>query len=167
MNAAHLHVMLNHFPIFGIMFGFAFLVIGMVFKKPIHIKSAMWIVIIVALATIPVFLTGEGAEEVIEGYPDISREVIHEHEEWGEKALIVTLLIGIIALIGFLLQIFTKTLSPGVPWVLLILILGDFVILYETAEHGGKIIHREFEAGQKTPSDYDFYEDIDTLDAGD
>jgi hypothetical protein len=47
-----------------------------------------------------VFLTGEPAEEAVEGVAGVSESMIHPHEEAAEAALIVTGIAGVMALVA-------------------------------------------------------------------
>jgi uncharacterized membrane protein len=66
MNATHFHLLLNHFPIIGTLIGTIILVYGFITKElKIKILSA-YIIAAMALLAVPVYLTGEPAEETVE-----------------------------------------------------------------------------------------------------
>ena len=64
MNATHLHLMLNHIPVLGTVFGLGLLVFALWRKSEELKKAALGIFLIVALLAVPVYLTGEPAEGV-------------------------------------------------------------------------------------------------------
>ncbi len=63
------------------MIGFLVLLAGFILKKPQIKNTALGIFIFSGLTTITAFLTGEGAEEIVENLPGISETLIHKHEE--------------------------------------------------------------------------------------
>jgi uncharacterized membrane protein len=95
MNQAHFHLLVNHLPIAGVIFGFLVLLGGYLFHSPAIKRTAMGLFLAAALLAIPTFLTGEGAEEMIEDLPGISHDQIGQHEELGETYL---LLLGLLAI---------------------------------------------------------------------
>ena len=101
MDATHLHLILSHFPIIGTIIGIVILAYGQ-FSKNIEIqKVALAAFILMAIFTIPVFLTGEGAEETVEKIPVISEQLIENHEELAEKAIWLMGVLGILSIISF------------------------------------------------------------------
>jgi uncharacterized membrane protein len=97
MNQAHIHLLINHLPIGGTIFGFLVLVAGFLFRSPAIKRTALGLFLGAALLAVPTFLTGEGAEEVVEDLPGISHDQIEQHEELGETYL---LLLGILAVVA-------------------------------------------------------------------
>ncbi|MEO0332049.1 MAG: hypothetical protein AAF223_10235, partial [Bacteroidota bacterium] len=66
MNDAQIHLALNHFPIIGTLFGTVLLGIGVFGKNKSLLNTGLIILILMTLITIPVYLSGEGAEEIVE-----------------------------------------------------------------------------------------------------
>ena len=62
MDATHLHLILTHFPIVGTIIGIGILAYGQFAKNDAIKKVALVTFILMAILTIPVFLTGEEAE---------------------------------------------------------------------------------------------------------
>src|SRR5262245_57933499 len=98
MNAAHFHLIVTHFPIAGIVIGFLLLVFSL-FKKSRELQMTSLVLFVgVAILTIPLYLSGEGAEELVEDAPGVSKQMIEEHEEAGEYALIAAEVLGVASL---------------------------------------------------------------------
>ncbi|CAN5362108.1 hypothetical protein BH11BAC2_BH11BAC2_19310 [soil metagenome] len=142
MNGAHWHLVLNHAPVMGIIIGTCLFAGGMAFKTRQVIHAAFLVLIAASLLIIPVFLTGEPAEDTIENL-GIDHQLIHEHEEAGEQALWFVALTGILALMSFYFSLrdhsklnlfFTLTLLSG--------ILASGVLL-RVGNLGGQIRHSE------------------------
>ena len=85
MNEAHLHMVVNHFPIIGILLGFGVLVAGIVLKNDSVKNTAYCLFIVGAVFAAISMATGEGAEEMVEDMPSVGKHIIHEHEEMAEK----------------------------------------------------------------------------------
>ena len=147
MNGAHLHLILNHVPVIGIWFGIAFLVFGLIRRKEILTKSALWIFVLLALITIPAFLAGSAAEQIVEKIPVVSENVIHNHEETADLAFSSILVVGFLALLGLVIPIFSRR-RPA--WITFLLLLGSVitaVLMALTANTGGLIRHPEIKSG--------------------
>ena len=100
MNGAHWHLVLNHLPIIMPMAGFILLILSFFVKHQEYARAAYFLFIVGALATIPAFLTGEGAEETIEGIAGIDENFIHRHEEAAELFAICNYVLGFLSLVG-------------------------------------------------------------------
>jgi uncharacterized membrane protein len=147
MNGAHLHLALNHLPIFAIVFAIGFLAWGLVRRHPVILRSGLLLAAIAAVGAGGAFLTGEPAEEVIEDQPGIVKERIHDHEEAADFGLWVTVAAGVVAL-GVLWQSRGRTEGPatGAATVALVLALLALAALGRTAWLGGEISHPELRA---------------------
>lgn len=156
MTPAHIHLILNHVPILGTYFGIALLVLGLARRSDEISRVALGVFVVAALFTIPVYLTGQPAEHAIEGAPGLSEAVISPHENAAKIALIISEILGALAL-GGLLAFRRRTLLPR--WVArtslaLSLVAGAW--LGYTGLLGGQVRHTEvrpdfagFEAARK------------------
>ncbi|MCC7028746.1 MAG: hypothetical protein IT257_00475 [Chitinophagaceae bacterium] len=115
-----------------------------IFKKQTNIKAIGAVVVLVmALIAIPVFLTGEPAEEAVEHLQGISKSMIHDHEEAAEQALWVMEAAGIFALISLILQ-FKKSKIVNIFFVItLIVACLSFALMAFAGYLGGQIRHTE------------------------
>lgn len=89
MNDAHLHLVLNHLPIIIPLIGLLILIGGIIIKSEVVKRVAYLVFILGALAAIPAFATGEGAEEIIENMAGIDENLIKTHEEIAETFAIL------------------------------------------------------------------------------
>ena len=69
MNQAQIHLALTHMPVILSMTGLVILIISLIMKNTVVIKTSFYIFLIAGLFTIPVYFTGEGAEEMVEHLP--------------------------------------------------------------------------------------------------
>jgi uncharacterized membrane protein len=146
MTAAHLHLVLNHIPLLGLVFGAALLAYGLWRDAEDVQKSSLGLLALAGLSAIAVYLTGEPAEEIVEGLAGVSHDAIEEHETWGWYALIVGIATGVFAFGTLLLGWVRERLGRGAVVLTLILALLSSGLIGYTANLGGKISHPELRA---------------------
>jgi formate hydrogenlyase subunit 3/multisubunit Na+/H+ antiporter MnhD subunit len=110
MNAAHLHLLLTHLPIVAVPVALVFLLHSFRSGSVATRRFAFVVLMVSALSAVPVYLTGEPAEEVVEHLPGVLESLIEKHEEAGEVAMVLSVITGVLALIGLLLD---RTGSEG------------------------------------------------------
>ncbi len=148
MNPAQIHLALNHLPIFATLFGAGLVALGLLKKEEGLRKVGLWFLVIAALSTVPVYLTGEPAEELVEHRAGVSEQVIHAHEEAAELALIVVGVLGAASLFALLWSKLGRPLPVASFPVLLAISLVTFGLFIRTAHLGGQIRHDEISSGQ-------------------
>ena len=142
MNAAQIHLMLNHFSIIGSMFGLVLLAVAMIRNSRELITVSFACLASVAVISIPVYLTGQPAEEAIKHFTGISEELIPRHEEAAQFAFTGIECVGALALAG--LWLFRT--EPPPQWFLAILLAGSLLtagVMVYTANRGRQIRHPE------------------------
>ena len=143
MSSVHFHLAFTHFPIIGTIIGVLILIAGFIFRKEPVIKSAFLLFVGMAIVAIPVFLTGEGAEESVENLPGVSEKIIHEHEELAEKAIILMEILGVFSLLAFILMMLKSKFSKIINIIVLIVSIGAFGLIAKVGNLGGQIRHTE------------------------
>jgi hypothetical protein len=98
LSGVHLHLLVNHAPVFGSLFALALLAASFIWAPDVLRRTALVVLVGTAIAGFVSDQTGEPAEDAIRGFPGVRREVIHEHEEFGEKAWIASGIVGVLAL---------------------------------------------------------------------
>lgn len=147
MELAHVHLMLNHVPLLGTFFAACLLLWALVRKNDALKHLGAVILVISALVTIPVYFTGEPAEEKVEHLPGVERSIIHEHEEAGEAGIIVMSVIGAIALVSMVLVRRTPATLTRWSVILLVASLFSFSVMARVAYLGGQVMHPELRSG--------------------
>lgn len=143
MNAAHYHLLINHAPIFGSLFGFFIFLWGIIRKDPMIKKVAAYLFLFTALTAIIATQTGEGAEEVAEDIPAVSHHAIHEHEEAAEASMWLIYLTAF-ASMGWLVADHKKASYERIIGIILLLLaIGTVGSLAYTGYKGGEIRHPE------------------------
>jgi glucan phosphoethanolaminetransferase (alkaline phosphatase superfamily) len=150
MNDAHFHLAINHLPIVGLLIGILTLLTGLILKKEDVKLTALGIFIFSAITSIVAFYTGEGAEEVVENIAGVSETLIHTHEEYAESFFTLTLILGGLSLISFVVEVKKLKLSKYLMLVCLFLAIADGILAKYVGTSGGEIRHSEIRIDAKT-----------------
>jgi hypothetical protein len=142
MNAAHVHLLLNHIPVVGLWLGIVLYLVALA-KKPEWRSLSLGVFVVMALLTIPAYLSGEPAEEAIRGLSGVSEATIEEHEEAAVPALLAMLALGAVALAGLFRFRHAERWSRGYGWLVLGLALLAGGMIGRTANLGAHIRHPE------------------------
>jgi uncharacterized membrane protein len=146
MNDAHLHMVLNHFPIIGLIIGTLILLAGIIFKSVVSKKIALTVLLFSAVFAIPTFGTGEDAEEVVEHMSTMTEQthhLIHEHEEKAEFFMPFIWSIILLSLASLFFEWKKKTFAKYISILTLIVSLIACYIAREVGTSGGEIAHPE------------------------
>lgn len=146
MTAAHFHLALNHIPLLGILFGALLLAYGLWREQDDVQKASLGLLAIAGVATIAVYLTGEPAEEIVEGLAGVSHDAIEAHEDVGTYALVAGLLTGFVSIVALALGAAHGRLARWSVILTLGLALASTGLIGYTANLGGKISHPELRA---------------------
>lgn len=144
MNPAHLHLMLTHLPVVGTLFAILLLALSLLKKSDALKQAALGALVLVGLLAIPVFLTGEPSEDIVERLPGVSEPLLEQHEEAGEISLIMALAVGAVSLLGFF---FRRGVPQGFAAFVLVVALISQGSLIWTSRLGGKMRHSELRNG--------------------
>ncbi len=139
MNAAHFHLIVNHMPIVGIFWAIALTAYGQFKKNDTALYAGLISFVAVAVFAFLSSNSGEGAEEIVEGLQGVTHDIIHEHEEMGEKAMFACIALGVLSLAALFLAKYRRLLT----WVILVGSIGAAVLLSLTGTTGGEIRHTE------------------------
>jgi len=143
MDTAHLHLIVNHFPIIGTLIGVGVLAYGLFINNLAVKKVGLGIFVLMAILAVPAYLTGEGAEEAVEHLAGVSDHDIHEHEELAETGIVVIGALGILALFALYAFAKKKAMAKTLTIVAFLLGLVTFGLFAKVGNLGGKIRHTE------------------------
>lgn len=149
MDAAHLHLLLNHFPIVGSMIAVAALIWGLLSHSDAVKKFGLGALFAMSLIAIPVFATGEPAEERVEKLAGVEHSTIHEHEEAAEFSILLSHITGLAALAALLLGAKKPEKFAPAVYVVLVLSIITLASMARTGYLGGQIRHTEFGSVQR------------------
>ncbi|MGQ9819403.1 MAG: DUF2231 domain-containing protein [Candidatus Kapaibacteriales bacterium] len=143
MNPAHSHLVINHFPIIGVIFGFVFLVIGIFSRSLVFRRIAFAVFLASFIFGIFSNITGHSAEEFIEKLPDVNPTLIDWHEELASTFLWLLGILAFFSVTSFMIEAIAKKSTLSLNIVILIWTL--FIIYFSTkvGTSGGEIRHPE------------------------
>lgn len=146
MNPAHLHLMVNHLPVFAAVFALTVLLLALLRPSDTLRRTGLVLMVVAALGAVAADRTGEGAEDVVENQPTFSETFLEPHEEAAEAALIASIAAGCLAL-GILVLSRGKSVGRGSTAVATLAAVVVFAAMARTAWLGGKIAHPEIRDG--------------------
>lgn len=166
MNDAHAHLLINHFPIIGLVFGILVLLIGIIAKSTVTRRVGLFLFLVAGITAFPAFKTGEGAEHQVEEFTEhagkeqkLSMEqlmeqeeqkehLIHEHEEKAEGFM--PFVWGLIGLSLIALYLEWKKKSMALVASIVVLVVGCLAAYFarEVGNSGGLIAHPEISVGK-------------------
>ena len=149
MNYEHLHLLLNHFPIIGAIIG-AGLLLASFFGKNDDLRRSAYIVFVgIALITIPAFLTGFAAQQMLKG-PSISEALVRRHESSALLSIWFMEITGALALIGLWQSQKTGRPPRGNVIAMLVFSLLTVALVSRTGYTAGEIRHPEVHEAVET-----------------
>lgn len=155
MNDAHLHLLVNHFPIIGIVFGFGILLTSIFLKNKSVQNTAYFVFIVSAIFAFSSMYTGDGAESMVVDMPEVGRKIIHNHEDYAEKLAIISYILGVISIGGIFLNIKNHRFSKLLSYVALTIAFVALIIGKEVGTSGGEIRHTEIRENANTVSTHE------------
>lgn len=148
ISATQIHLLLNHFPVLCTLLGIPILLYGWLRKSDTVLHVALGLFVLGALSAVPVYFTGEGAEEAVEHLPGVVESLIERHEDLAKLAMLCVEGLGVLALAAlWLVQRQSAMLRWMVP-VVLLMSLGTSGVMAQTAHLGGQIRHSEIRSAQ-------------------
>jgi len=147
VNWAHLHLILNHVPVVGVAIALGLLAAAAFRRGGELEQAALWVLVAIALVSLPAYLTGEPAEDVVSGRPGVSGETIEEHEEAASPAFATSLAMGVIASAALWVRRKKGTIPAWLFGALLIWTLAVALLMARAANLGGQIRHDEIRDG--------------------
>jgi hypothetical protein len=146
MNWVHIHLLLNHLPVIGIVLVIPILAWGFGRRSEEVIRLGLVLLAALAAVTIVVYVTGEPAEEAAEGLAGVSESLIERHEEAALLATSAFAAIGALAL-GGLIRFRRRPIPRRFAALVLALALIPAGMVGWTANLGGQIRHTEIRPG--------------------
>ena len=153
MDAAHVHLILNHLPLAASLAGLLLLGTARVREREGDLAKAGLVALVVgALLAIPTYLTGEGAEDIVKGLPGVAKALVEPHEDAAVYALVAVELAGIVAFGALLFARSRPQLSRRLTTAALVLAAFSLATMARVANLGGKIHHSELRSATQAES---------------
>jgi hypothetical protein len=143
MNAPHLHLILNHVPTIGTAIALGLLLLSLLRRQEVLTRVSLEVFYVLALLTLPTYLSGVATALRIQEFPDVSTEAIARHHDGAVAAFAFIMLTGLAAWLG--LWQWRRVSRPS--WLniglVLVLSLVTLTMMAGTATMGGEIRHPE------------------------
>lgn len=143
LSWAHVHLLLNHFPIIGTIAALIIFIVGWLrHSRPLK-QASYWTFFLMALLAIAVYYSGTQAYATVESLPNVTEAHIHRHREVAEWSFIGLAIVGALSLMGMLIARRSK-LAPG--WfnvTFLVVAIAATGLVSWAGLHGGTIRHTE------------------------
>jgi uncharacterized membrane protein len=159
MDQAHIHLLITHLPIFGSILGGLVLAYGIWSKSDDTKIAAYFVFIISSLGAAVSYLTGEGAEEVVEDIQGVAKNMIDQHEDFAGVALAGSIVLGVFAIIGLYFTVRKSSLAGPVSILTFVVSLVCFGLTARTGYLGGQIRHTEIGTSAAAQSDHEEEDD--------
>jgi hypothetical protein len=143
MNLAHLHLLLNHLPVIGTIIAVALFIAALIANSADLKRACLIIFLGIALASIPVYMSGNAAEQAINNLPGVSEPTIVRHENAALLAYVFMEITGAAAWFG--LWRFRRTSLFGAATLTVIFLLSVITcgLMANASALGGQIRHPE------------------------
>jgi len=149
MNYMHIHLAINHSPLYATIFAFFLLLIGMMIRNRSIATAGLILTIVAALCGIAADFTGNQAADIIKNGPPIAgvdTTLIKEHDEAAGFVVISTCVTAGLAIVVLIVGRKRGQRPRWMEVVMLVLILWCISVVARTALLGGRIHHPEVRA---------------------
>ena len=145
MNLAHLHLLLNHFPIIGTIVALGLFIASFIGKNDDLKRSSLIIFVAMALITLPAFFSGIGAQRTVRKDNGVAAAIVDRHEGAAILSLFFMEITGALALIELWRRRRIVTEKPWSGTLLAILIFSVITcgLMARVGTTGGDIRHPE------------------------
>jgi hypothetical protein len=143
MNAPHLHLILNHVPTIGTAIALGLLLLSLLRRQEALTRVSLEVFFVLALLTLPAYLSGVATGLLLQTSPDVSVEAIQKHHDGALVAFGLMLLTGLAAWLGLWQWRRVNRPSGLNTGVVLVLALLTLITMGGTATMGGEIRHPE------------------------
>ena len=150
MNLAHLHLLLNHFPTIGFAVGFGVFVTGIIYKSEDLKRASLGILVMLALLSIPAYVTGSAAQMILAGGEGVSDTRIANHQDAALLALVLIQVTGLFAWLGLWQASGTGRLARRTVAAVLVSSILTAALMTRAANAGGEIRHPEIVSAEGT-----------------
>lgn len=143
MNQTHVHLLINHLPVFGSILG-AIVLANALWTKSYQTKIAAYNLFIVsAIGAAIAYATGEAAADVVVKIPNILTENIEHHENFALVSLVSSIILGTVSVVGLYLTIIQSSLTRTFASAVFFIAIINFGLAARTGYLGGLIRHPE------------------------
>src|SRR5438046_9172701 len=149
----HIHLLLNYFSTVGFGIGLGLFFVGLYVNSDPIKRASLGIFLIIALLSIPVYMTGKAAQRAIQEEPGVSSVLMETHQDAALTALVFMEIPGLLAWLGlWQFRRLTHATKANLTAVL-VLSLITAGLMTSAADLAGDIRHPEIRAAGAEPAD--------------
>jgi hypothetical protein len=146
VTLAHLHLLLNHVPTLGSVLALGLLLLGFVRRNEHLTHVGLEVLFIIAVLTMPVYVTGVGAQRELRGRQEVSDTAIREHQDAAIYGFALTEFAGFVGWLALWQSRRTGRPARGLVPATVVLLIAAVAIMGRAANLGGEIRHPEMSA---------------------
>src|SRR5262245_51662052 len=156
MNLAHLHLVMNHVPTLGAVVALGLLLLAFI-RRNEHLKHVgLEVLFVIAVLTLPVYVSGVAAYYEIRERPDISVDNISIHQDAALIGFTVMEFAGFVAWVALWQSRRRGRSAQGFVAAATVLLVVALAVMGRAANLGGDIRHPEIRAaGAAAPAEGD------------
>jgi hypothetical protein len=156
VNLAHLHLVMNHVPTVGAVAALGLLLLAFVRRSEQLKHAGLEVLFVIAVLTLPVFVSGVAAYHEMRSRPDISVDAVKIHQDAALIGFSVMEFAGFVAWIALWQSRRRGSAAQGVVPAATVLLVVALAIMGRAANLGGDIRHPEIRAaGAAAPAEGD------------
>jgi hypothetical protein len=143
VSFVHLHLAINHSPLYATLFAFFLLLIGMMIHNRSVVTAGLVIVIVAALCGLAAYYSGDQAKDIIDKGPPIAgveKTMIEPHDQAAGFFLLSSGVAAALALVTLFIR------RRWLEVVLLFVLVWSLTVVVRVALLGGRIHHPEVRA---------------------
>ena len=164
MTVPHLHLLLNHIPTIGGAAALVLLIVAFARKSDDLKRIALEATYVVALLTLPAYLSGVGAQQSLLEQPDVSQVYVDAHWDAAVFSFVFLQLAGVLS--WFALWKYRRSSRWPISTITVVAVFSvlSFAASARAASLGGEIRHPEILVEAAAPPDAAFADDVTPAD---
>jgi hypothetical protein len=152
---SHLHLLMNHVPTVGAVAAVGLLLLGFV-RRNDHLKHVgLEVLFVIALLTLPVYVSGVAAQLELRDRPDVSLDGMRTHHDAALLGFAVMEFAGFVAWVALWQSRRRGRPAPGLVAVVTVMLVLALAVMGRAANLGGEIRHPEIRAAGAVASEGD------------
>jgi hypothetical protein len=148
MNLAHLHLLLNHWPIIGTFIATGLLLVALLARSEDLEEVTLALFALLGLVAIPAYLSGPLVQDVVRTEAGIAEALVESHQGAALLALVALLVTGSVAWVGLWQMRRRSRPAPSTLISVLLLSLLTVWLMGVAGNTGGAIRHPEILSGE-------------------